>query len=339
MLFVPLAIMSQDYNKTRTIKLNYPLQDFSRKTKNLEVVDNRPKQEIGEMVFRGNYYAFAFPSNNAKVDIEKWYHDNNKKTYTTSVNDIVLVIDQFNISSTSQNNTVYCNLSINAATFVKTENGYRFLSRFDDVLGVDSKQISGLPSLFQENIAKILQKLISDSYKAKPSDVEIPTSELKNYETILKASVPAFANSSLKDGVYPDFQSFFQQIPLQGYQMQKVEGQLYDKAINLETKFKLPNRKIYAYIENGKAFKNTAIGFREIQKDTDGFYLLANRGILFPEEFNISVWYFVAGGLIGGAIGGTIEAINNNAKMDKAQASEKSKVYIDPFMGTYSFSQ
>lgn len=113
----------------------------------------------------------------------------------------------------------------------------------------------------------------------------------------------------------------------------------YSKAINQITKEKIPYRKIYAFVENGKPYKNTAWGFQQLEKDNVGFYLFANRGILHPEEFTISPWYGLAGGLIGSIIGGTITAINIDAQNKKAKTAEKHKVYIDPFMGIYSFDK
>ncbi|MGX9986730.1 hypothetical protein [Chryseobacterium sp. POL2] len=335
LMLIPSFVISQNYNKTKSIKLNYPIQDFSRKTKSLEVIDLRAEEEIGKIVYRGNYYAFSFPTNNAKNDIENWYRKQNKKE---GINDIVMLIEDFNIKNTMRDNTIYCNLDIKMSTFLKTSEGYYFLSRFDDVLGLDSKVVSGLPNSFVENIAKILQKLLSDSYSAKPRETLIPFDQLKNYETIMYPQIPALANADLKDGVYTDFKSFFQQEPKEGYQM-LMEDEEFTKAVNPITKDKIPARKIFAFVKDAKAFKNTALGFKELQKDDNGFYLYANRGILYPEEFKVSPWFFVGFGIIGYTVAATVEVISNDVKNDKAQAADKNNVYIDPFMGTYSFNQ
>ena len=91
LMLIPSFVISQNYNKTKSIKLNYPIQDFSRKTKSLEVIDLRAEEEIGKIVYRGNYYAFSFPTNNAKNDIENWYRKQNKKK---GINDIVMLIER-----------------------------------------------------------------------------------------------------------------------------------------------------------------------------------------------------------------------------------------------------
>ncbi len=329
----PQLAFTQNYNKTKTIHLNVPLKDFSGKTKVVTVLDLRPKEDIGEITYRGKYYKFQFPTGNAKNDIENWFKKQNRNKGNQ---EILLLLQNFSISNSGRNNTTYCNLDIKFSCFLKTEGGYQFLTHFDDLLGLDMKNVPGLPSLFQENISLILQKKLSEAFIAQPNNTIITEDRLEDYESILTQQLPGYTNEKLLDGVYLDYFSFFQQKPESGFQMLKTDGE-YTKAYNPITDKQIPSKKIYAIVEDSKAYKNTAIGFEELNRDERGYYLVANREILSPEEFKISIWFFIGGGFVGGAIGGAIKAIELDTKKEQAENYEQFKVYIDPLVGGYNF--
>ncbi|SEG19481.1 hypothetical protein SAMN05421847_1693 [Halpernia humi] len=69
-----------------------------------------------------------------------------------------------------------------------------------------------------------------------------------------------------------------------------------------------------------------------MQKDENGFYVIANKYILFPEEINTSSAFFLFG-----AIGGIAASVQFYIKYKKALEGEKYKIYIDYLNGEYSF--
>jgi hypothetical protein len=330
-LLLPFFIFAQ---KKEIFKLKFPLKDYTRTTKSLEVIDARKDKNIKDIVYRGNYYSFKFPTDNLPKDIENWFEENNKNR-NKATNDIVMLVEDLNIFNENRNNQIFCVLDMKISTFLKKDNSYYFLKRYDNAISLNTKEVGGIPNTFAENTQKVLQKLMFDTYRAVPNEIPIPIAELNNYNEILKEKSVAFTNNQLKEGVYIDYGGFFKQQPLANYQLIK-KGEEVIRAVNPNDD-KIPSRKFFCYVENGKAYKNTAIGFLEMSKDDKGFFVEANEGILFPDEVKISVFYFIAGGLIGGAVGGIVEGIKSDSKQKKALKAERHPIYIDFLNGEYSF--
>ncbi|MGA9212337.1 hypothetical protein, partial [Kaistella sp.] len=298
-------------------------------TKSLEVIDLRKNKEMKDIVFRGKYYSFSFPTDDLSEDIKNWFEKNNRKR-NKATNDIVLLIEDLAISNDIRNKEIYCVLNMKFSTFLRKDGGLYFLKRYDNVIGLNTKEVPGIPNTFVENTQKVLQKLMFDSYRATPFETKIPAADLYKYDEILKTNYSAFSNNELKDGIYLDYQSFFSQAPIENYQIIKNNGEVI-KAVNTADD-KIPARKIYGYVENGKAFKNTQAGFLELQKNEKGFFVMANKYILFPEEINVSSAYFLFG-----AVGGIASGIELYAKYNKALKADRDPIYIDFLNGEYSF--
>lgn len=323
----PLLIFAQ---KKEVFKLKFPLKDYTRTTKSLEVIDVRKNKEIKDIFYRGNTYSFSFPTNNLSKDIENWFKENNKKR-DKATNEIVMLVEDLNIFNENRNNQIFCVLDMKVSTFLKKDQNYYFLKRYDNVISLNSKEEAGIPNTFAENTQKVLQNLMFETYRANPLEIAIPEKDLNNYDEILKSNYAAFSKNDLKDGVYLDSKSFFTQTPLENYKLIKNSKDEVLKATNAEED-KIPRRKIYIYVENGKAFKNTQAGFLQLQKDENGFYVIANKYILFPEEINTSSAFFLFG-----AIGGIGASVQFYIKYKKALEGEKYKIYIDYLNGEYSF--
>jgi hypothetical protein len=328
LLILPLLLFAQ---KKELIQLKYPLKDYTGTTKSLEVIDLRKDLKIKDIVFRGNYYSFSFPTNNMSQDIENWFEKNNKKR-GKATNDIVLLVEDFNIFNEVRNKENFCVLDMKFSTFLKKDNQFYFLKRYDNVIGLNTKEVGGIPNLFVENTQKVLQKLMFDTYRATPSETAISLIDLYDYNDILKAKFPVFTKDKLKDGIYLDFSSFLNQNPLENYNLRRNDGEV-TKAINInDDDDRIPARKIYCYVEAGKAYKNTQAGFLELLEDDRGFYVMANKYILFPEEINTTSAFFLFG-----AIGGIAVGIQLGIKYDQALRDVRYPIYIDFLNGEYSF--
>lgn len=328
LILLPFILFAQ---KKETIKLNYPVKDYTGTTKTLQVIDARKDKEIKDLVFRGKYYSFTFPTDNLSQDIENWFEKSNKNR-DKGTNDLVLLVEGLNISNEIRNKQIFCVLELKFSTFLKKENNYFFLKRYDNVISLNTKEVGGIPGIFSENTQKVLQKLMFDTYRATPLDIAIPYNNLVNYNEILKSNYPAFSDNVLKDGIYVDYNTFFIQTPIENYQLIKNNEDVI-RAINANDD-RIPARKIYIYVEDGKAFKNTQAGFLELQEDKRGFYIMANKYILFPEEINVSSGFYLFG-----AIGGITVATIQLSKYNKALKDERYPIYIDFLNGEYSFEK
>lgn len=327
LVLFPFFLFAQ---KKEQIKLNYPVKDYTGTTKSFEVIDVRKDKKLNDIVFRGKYYSFTFPTDNLSQDIENWFEKTNKKR-DKGINDIVLLVEDLNISNEVRNKEIFCILDMKFSTFVKKDNSYYFLKRYDNVISLSTKEVGGIPNLFVENTQKVLQTLMFDTYRAMPLDIAIPENNLIGYNEILKANYPAFSDNVLKDGVYLDSQSFFKQTPVENYQIVKNNGEVI-KAVDSNDN-KIPARKFFCYVENGKAFKNTQAGFLEVQQDERGFFIEANSSMLFPEEIKITPYYFILGPIGAGIAAG----IEFSVKYNKALKDERYAIYIDFLTGEYSF--
>lgn len=324
---LPLFIFGQE---KKIIKLNYPLKDYTGTTKNLEVIDLRKNKVFRNMVFRGKYYSFSFPTNDLSADIENWFERNNKKR-DKATNDIVLLIENLAITDEVKNDEIHCVLDMKFSTFLKKDNGYYFLKRYDNVISFSTKEMGGIPDLFVDNTQKVLQNLMFSTYRATPSETVIPMADLYNYEDILKATYPVFSNNKLKNGIYLDAQSFFKQTPVENYKIVRSDGDVV-KAVDSNDN-KIPARKFFCYVENGKAYKNSQSGFLEVQQDNRGFFIKENNYMLFPEEIKITPYYFFFSPIATGIAAG----IEFSVKYNKALKGERYPIYIDFLTGEYSF--
>ncbi|WP_027376857.1 hypothetical protein [Kaistella palustris] len=329
LLLMPLFFFSQT---KEVIKLKYPVTDFTRTARSLQVIDVRKDKTIKDIVFRGKYYTFKFPTDDLSADIENWFLNGNRKR-DKATNDIVMLVEDFSISNEVRNKEIFCVLDMKFSTFLKKDDSYHFLKRYDNMISLSTKEVGGIPNIFVENIQKVLQKLLFDTYRASPHNTAIPLASLTDYDGFLKSTYPAFSSAKLKDGIYTDYQSFFAQTPVAGYEVIKNKNGEVLKAVN-STEERIPARKIYIYVEGGNAWKNSQAGFLELQHDDSGYYVMANKYMLFPEEINVSSAYFLFG-----IAGGVVAAIQINNKFNQALEGEKYKTYIDYLNGEYSFTQ
>ncbi|WP_304344232.1 hypothetical protein [Chryseobacterium koreense] len=327
LLFLPLIFIGQI---RKEISLNYPVKDYSGTTNSLKVIDGRPDKNIGQFVSRGQTYQLRFPTEDPVEDIQNWFERFNKNRKKGN-RDLILYLEKLKVKDEVENDEIFCVLDFKVSTFVSDGNGYYFLDRYDNILRLSNKDYGNISSIFEENIGKVIQKLLFDSYRAKSIEQSIPKEELANYENILKISKPAFTENALNDGVYLNSEDFFSQKPLEGYQLNTKEN---GKVEAVGTNGKLAQRKIFIYVHQGKAFKNTNIGFLPLEKDDRGYFIMSNRLALFPEEIKVSPVFFFFG-----AVGGIAAGITVAAKHQNAAEGIKNKIYLDFLTGDYSFTK
>ncbi len=93
--------------------------------------------------------------------------------------------------------------------------------------------------------------------------------------------------------------------------------------------------EIFGYVENGKAYRLTPVGFLEMEKDDKGYYVVSSRLELFPPQNNNGAMVgAMMGGMVGALIGAAVDSSGSNRRNSNA---ELSNIYTDPLTGEYTF--
>lgn len=293
----------------------------------LQVIDNRKDKTIGILPF-GEDKAMKEVSfqNGITEDLSDWYQKSNLKG---GKQDLVIVINDLKLSvkETGEKKNIGT-MCFSLQSFVKDGGKYRFLYKKDTVFMFSHKDVS---DIMVKNLHHILSSYFEKTYKAKPLPLkyDLTSDEISDYQNYVD-QYPAFANEKLKDGIYLDYNSFFRQWPEDGnYTLERFEGGKLDRAVNTENgkKKKIPSHKIFIYVENGQAYKNTFGGFRELHKSEKGFYLQTKPQTLFPPQYNLKL------GIMFGLVGGIADALMEKPKPQSMYLEQQ--IYIDPMTGEY----
>lgn len=307
--------------------------------KSLAVIDQREDKKIGEMPFGDNkeMKEIVFPTT---VDhfLSQWYTESNHKG---GKHEMVLVLKRLKTSmGETDGKETEANVDFSAQTFLKEGDHYRFLYKKDTVYSFKNKNIS---EVVVKNIPVIIAMFMKKTYTMKPVESSVTIDALTDYESYVKNNSEAYKNEQLKDGVYLNYISFFNQTPEQGiYILEKNSRGEVLRAVKDENgkKDKISANEMFVYVENGKAYKKTYSGFLELDKNEKGFYLIGNRGFILPVR-NSAVFVSVGGaqgGMYGGLAVGLVGIFERGLRQNKMRKDEKAEVYIDPLTGEYDFS-
>ncbi|MCS3530237.1 hypothetical protein [Chryseobacterium sp. JUb7] len=306
--------------------------------KSLDVIDQREDQKIGQMPFgdQKEMKEIVFPTT-VNNFLSQWYTDSNHKG---GKHEMVLVLKKL---KTSVGETVgketEADIDFSAQTFLKEGENYRFLYKKDTVFSFKNKNIS---DAVVKNIPVIIAMFMKKTYTMKPSENKVTIEALTDYETYVKNNSEAYKNTQLKDGIYLNHMSFLNQTPESGYILEKNEKGQVLKAVKEENgkKDKISANEMFAYVENGKAYKKTYSGFLEINRNENGFYIVSNRGFILPVR-NSAVFVSVGGaqgGMYGGIAVGLVGIFERSLRQNKMKKDEMTEIYIDPLTGEYDFS-
>lgn len=325
LLLFPLFVFCQ---KTQEIPLMGTIKDKSNSTMSLKVIDLRESKDLGTTSFKGKDVQFVFPTNNAESFFNEWFLKFNKNP--NGANKLVLVLEKLQFANNpTEDGKNHFTADFRASTFQEKDGQYFFLSRVNN-LYKPYQDYPENPIGISYTVTKVFQSLLNNSYTKTPSELAINPESLSDYETVLVPDLPANKNQELASGIYSDFESFFSQTPLMGYELVRNSGNQVTKAKkNDET---VPAYKIFAYVEGNKAYLNTAGGFLELEKDEIGFFVTSNEGTLNPAQMNSTYGMF---GLIGAGIG----ALETSAKNKATRKLPTSKIYIDPLSGRYIYGK
>nr|WP_315033312.1 hypothetical protein [uncultured Chryseobacterium sp.] len=330
-IFTCIAVISFSQAK-EVIKLKGNIMNYSDYSyKAIRVMDQREDKQIGTLPFgdQKEMREVVFPSTPG-IDFNAWFAKGNN--VESGKAELVLILKKLKLSvGVSNEKTTGGTIDFSAQTFAKLGDKYQFIYKKDTVFTFNHKEVS---EQMVKNIPVIYAALIKKSYVTDPSEKKVSETEIKDYDLYVKSNSTALKDDQLKDGIYLNHNSFFDQTPEPGnYTLETNSKGEVTKAVKEENgkKTKISSYKMFVYVDKGKAYKQTFSGFLELKKDEQGFYITANRGYLFPAQSNSTLGMF---GLIGGIAG----AIEQGERQKKMKKQDLEKIYIDPLTGEYDFS-
>lgn len=325
--------------KMMVIELKESIKDKRGLTKALTFIDKRQDKKIGIIDDKGEFVTIKFEDEDVKNHVESWFFKDNKKTGNT---DIVVILEELKVYNEQDQDKEYpyAKTKIKISSFLKRNNNYYFINRFDNVIVCNPKRVSHAPKYLAEQISEIITEFIKGSYSSTITSYAISESDIDNYNQYLSKNNKAVNNSELKEGVYTDFKSFYNQEPNADYSLRKNKNGNVVRLIHKDLQTSLA--EMFCYVEEGKGYKLTPVGFDEMKKNENGFYIYSSRANLFTESKTGGVFVgAVAGGLVGAAIGAAIDSGSNRNSGAINGTGFKSSiegiVYIDSLTGAYVF--
>lgn len=294
--------------------------------KGLSVIDQRKDKTIGILPFNDNkeMKEVAFESS-PNDDLGNWYRKSNLKG---GKKELVLVLNELKLSVKESNDRKKLGtMRFSAQTFSKEGDQYQFLYKKDTVFLFSHKEVS---DIMVKNIQHVFSGLLALTYNKKPHNKILSLKEVSDYDGYIKNTYDIFKNEKLKDGIYLDHISFFKQIPEEGSALEKNEfmGTITRGTIEKNGKVKkIPAHKIFAYVENGKAYKVLNDKLADLYRNDKGFYLVARPKDVFRKGINPAFAMFGIAGVLVGALG--TEVFSDDTVKE---------IYLDPLTGEYDIS-
>ena len=324
--------------KTEVIHLKQNIKDRNARTKSLTLIDTRTDQEIGKVSDKKEEALLKLPAEDMNDFVQNWFTEDNN---TKGNNDIVLVLEELKVYDEQAPNDKFIlgKARLKISSFLKRNDKYYFISRFDNVIVCDPKRVSSVSRYLSQTLSNVIVEFINATYAAPVMSQYIPENEITRYDSYLVENNKSL-HQELKDGVYLNFRSFSNQEPAFGYYTEKNKK---GKVVRVKEKeVTIPMGDVFCYVENGEAYRYTPSGFLKMTKDNKGFYIVSSRAELFAEAKSGGIIIgAVAGGIVGAAIGAAIDAGSNKGAMKGFgfKSSTFTNVYIDSLTGSFNFQQ
>lgn len=335
-LFATVLLSAQE---TVNIDLKQSLKDKSSRTRSLNVKDLRQDKNVGSITNKRGTADIKLAEQDVSDFLSKKFSEDNK---TGGSNDITILLEELKIYNEQAPNDVmnFAKAKIRISSFLKRNDKYYFIDRFDNVfveLNSDSKVAKNLA----QTTSEIITEFIKNSYTSPVLSYYIPEKELENYDAYLSKNNKALNGNILKDGVYFNLKTFFEQTPDQNHSLVKnKKGEV--KKINNRQDLSISMTEVFCYVDNGIQYIGTAAGFKEVKRDQSGSYIMASRAQMFPEKMGTGALVgAMAGGMVGAAIGVAIDS-GSSRKVTKGYGFKNgtiTKIYIDPLTGDFVFTE
>ncbi|WET48007.1 hypothetical protein PYS58_15685 [Chryseobacterium indologenes] len=332
--FFLMMAVSLSAQKTEVVELKQSIKDRKATTKSITVIDNRPDKEIGNIPYRKETFTLKFANEDLKNYIQEWFSKDNK---VKGNNDIVLMLEDVKVyNENPEDKNSKTKIKLKLSSFIKRNNQYYFLNRIQNVITSDSN----FPKYIAGQISSAISGMIKESYVSVPLGGAVSEEDITNYEKYVTEGSPLFSGTELKDGVYKDFRSFYEQKPEPNYVTDKNKKGRVTNIKDTNATFNeeiIGNGQVFGYIEGGKAYRSTPAGYLEMVKDDKGFYVVATKTELYGgNSGNGAMIGAMAGGIIGAMIGSAIDS-GSNRRGSNVDTSEMPNVYLDSLTGNYIF--
>lgn len=326
LLLLPITIFAQ---KEKEVKFNFPMGDKSYQARSVQVIDLRKNKEIGTISYDEQKYTLVFPKLGLEKTIKDSFYKDNKDP--EGDNHYLLALEEMTaVGTPEEKDSTYTNgtATVKAAVFLKKKDSLYFVTRLQDKETYTQRKDGNIPSWLCYFLGSRIADLMMDSYKTNALTKGISNNDLPNYYTILFPQTPLTKAELPTNAVYNTAEDFLNAKPKTGFTFEKDEKKQLIKAIGKDEK--IPVKKIYAYTEDGKTYIKTPLTFLELEKDENGYFVFANRNIIYPPQVN-SMYYG------GGLVGGIAVSMEINSRNKKSLASDRTKVYLDPITGKFLF--
>lgn len=327
--------------KSELIKLDQNIKDKNSRAKSITFIDNRSDKNIGTITDKQEKVEIKFENEDLKSFIENKFIEDNKKTGT---NDIVIMLEDLKVYDEQDDNKdfPYAKAKIRISAFLKRNDRYYFINRFDNVIVCNPKMTAHPQRFLVAKIGEVITEFIKASYFLNITGAYIPESEINRYDEYLGKDYKAFNSQELKDGIYLNFKSFREQKSNQDYSVEKNRKGNVVRLMFKDVQTSIS--EMYCYVEQGKAYKLTPVGFDEMVKDRKGFYIHTSRINLFYQAKTGGAFVgAIAGGFVGALIGGAIDSASstNSGAMNGIgyRSTLETDVYIDSLTGGYVFTK
>ncbi|MDQ0783811.1 hypothetical protein [Chryseobacterium sp. W4I1] len=337
-VFFLLFSMALSAQKKEIIELNQNIKDKKGLTKSLTFIDNRNDKTIGTITGKKGTSDINFADGDLKNQFETWFSKDNT---VKGNNDITLILEDlkaYNEQDPGQQEA-FGKVRIKISSFLKRNDRYYFITRFENVIVSDPKKTGDMPKFLAQQISEVFSEFIKGSYSGTVLGVMIPENELGNYSPYLNKNFKAYNEPQLADGVYKNFKSFYDQKPEPGYSIVKnKKGRL----MNVKYKdLSVPLSEVFCYVDSGKAYRGIPSGFVEMVKGNKGFYIISSRAQLSVQKMTGGMMVgALAGGVVGALVGGALDpGTSHTAAITGAKTTTSSKVYIDSLTGAYVFEK
>lgn len=330
-LLLLMLSASLSAQKTEFVRLDRSIKDKSSHTKSLIFVDNRNDKNPGTITYKGKSVQIKFYNENLKNHIEKLFTDDNK---TYGSNDIEIFLEDLYIGDQAWGKFTVARFDIKLSSFLKRGDRYYFIHRINEIYTTIPDDKGNIAKEISEEISHKIITFIKNSYTANVSKEIIPENRINDYDAYLRKNIPALNLPILKDGIYKDYKKFFNQEVTEGFTIEKNKKGRVLRAVK-NNEILMPN-EIFGYVEDGKAYKSTAVGFIEMPKDEKGFFVNATKNEIYPPKSNSGT---IIGAAAGGLVGAAIDSGSNSSGKRITNPNERPRVNIDSLTGAFVFEK
>ncbi len=324
-IFFSVSISAQ---KNQFIELKKNIKDKNHVAQSLTLLDRRDDKVIGIVSHRKDPYEVKFEKDDLEKLFADWFLESNKERGS---NKYFLMLEHVKVKDIPTERSVMGHVEMRISTFLEKNGKYYFLKKISISKDFQQRDHAYITRAIATKIAAELSNIVKDSYSATGLGIPIAETDLEKYEKVISEQLPIYSSGSFVDGIYKDYKSFAEQNPDKELIVKKnKEGVI--KGIKRVDGYDNLDRGFFAIVDSGIAYKKTPTSLIAIEKDNDGFFIVASEEELFPQDNTMTIVGAGAFGAIGGLIGAVIDITSSKARKQNAKYY---RVGIDALTGEY----